>query len=124
MHECNGCGKFVQMSWAHCLSSQITAFNMSSTHRQCGADEGQMRKLIGHLVAAGGDVGAVAAKFVPSSPQSECGAQALRDSALIYSISADLAANASSDASVDAPGMIVRARAVAGSMLPRCGVLG
>jgi hypothetical protein len=83
-----------------------------------------MRKLIGNLVATGGDDGAVAPKFVPSSPQSECGAQALRDGALVYSISADLAANASADASVDALGMIVLAHAAAGSMLPRCGVPG
>lgn len=83
-----------------------------------------MRKLIGNLVADGGEVGAVAPKFVLGSPQFECEARALRDGARIYAISADLAASASAAANVDASGMIDLTHAVAGAMLPRCGVLG
>jgi hypothetical protein len=57
MHECNGVAKFrpaPPMTRALCLSSQSAPFNMRSTYRKCGADEGQMRGLIGYLVAGRG----------------------------------------------------------------------
>jgi hypothetical protein len=57
MHECNGVAKFRShppMTQAVCLSSQSVPFNMRATHRQCGGDEGQMRKLSGYLVAGKG----------------------------------------------------------------------
>jgi hypothetical protein len=54
MHECNGVAKFrppPPVTPALCLSSQSAPFNMRSTRRKCGAVEGQMRQLIGYLVA-------------------------------------------------------------------------
>src|SRR5271169_4567479 len=42
-----------------CLSSQPAPFIMPATYRSVGADEGQMRKLIGYLVARNGAEGAV-----------------------------------------------------------------
>jgi hypothetical protein len=57
MHECNGIAKFVSHASAAralCLSSQSAPFMMPSTRRKCGTDEGQMRDLIGHLVAPKG----------------------------------------------------------------------
>jgi hypothetical protein len=55
MHECNGVAKFrppSPVTQALCLSSQSAPVNMPSTHRKCGVDEGQMRELIGYLVAS------------------------------------------------------------------------
>jgi len=72
MHECNALGKFVQLGQALCLSSLVTPFNMQLTHRKCGTDEGQMRNLIGYLVAARGEQRAVARKFVDRSPRFRC----------------------------------------------------
>jgi hypothetical protein len=42
------------MAQAPCLSSRSAPFNMQSTRRKCGADEGQMREIIGYIVARRG----------------------------------------------------------------------
>lgn len=57
MHECNGFAKFrscMPSARAVCLSSQSAPFNINSTRRKCGTDEGQMRERIGYLVACRG----------------------------------------------------------------------
>jgi hypothetical protein len=62
MHECNGVAKFARIAWPArplCLSSQPPPFIMPATYRSVGANEGQMRKLIGYPVARNGAGNAV-----------------------------------------------------------------
>lgn len=75
MHECNGAVNFrSHPAWARalCLSSQSAPFNMRSTYRKCGADEGQMRELIGYLVAREGAEQAAARVAVGISQRFLC----------------------------------------------------
>src|SRR5579862_4636832 len=58
---------------AVCLSSRSAPFNMNSTRRKCGADEGQMREWIGYLVAHGGAEQAVARTAVGIPQRYLCG---------------------------------------------------
>src|ERR1700730_6152313 len=57
---------------ALCLSSQSAPYIMRSTCRKCGADEGQMRKLIGYLVARKGAEQAAARMAAGISQQFLC----------------------------------------------------
>jgi hypothetical protein len=71
MHECNGFAKFACVTSRRgllCLSSQSAPFNMRVTYRSVGADEGQMRELMGYLVARNGGE-AAAARMVACFPQ-------------------------------------------------------
>src|ERR1700751_5285158 len=52
-----------------CLSSQSAPFNMRVTYRSVGADEGQMRELMGYLVARNGGDEETAARMVAGIPQ-------------------------------------------------------